>query len=277
MTKRGRKKKDEYYKTKKVDNVVLNDTFIIYLPITKDEINEMADTHASEQSIIIQKPSTLIGYYNYKNTHFSEFKPVKTEAGHTRKQINHASKPVFKTETEERYILNIVPEEIHCSTMYKSNINCWWCCHAFDTPPVFMPTHLNDDKYRVKGIFCSFECCYSYVLSLNGRQLNTTKYLLNYYFRDVTKLKGSIDDHIKKAPKRETLQMFGGPLSIEKFRDSNIQTTLYPYPQVYTPDQVKVSKSSPAPVEIKTVSLPRQRKSTNKIITNNLNKILRII
>jgi hypothetical protein len=275
MTKRGRKKKEEYYKTKKADTVVFDTKVIIHLPISLDDIQTYKNRITElESKIISQIPGSLDGYYDEDKSHYKEFDPKQTSSIVVSPVVN----PSVCLDTEDIYNLKLIPESISCNDTYTTKIHCWWCCHSFDNSPVFLPTNLYKDRYKVKGIFCSFECVFAYLTE--SKTYSDKKYLLNYYFRDITKNRGSIDDHIKRAPKRELLQIFGGPLSIEQFRQHNTKITYHPYPQTYVVDQMRMRKGSgniSYPKKVNIILPPKNVKEVEKTITNNLNKILRII
>lgn len=127
----------------------------------------------------------------------------------------------------------ILPNEItkgNVNIKLKSDIACWWCCHTFVCQPIFAPYDLKAETYKVKGNFCSFECCLAWMSC--DKLLKDKKYLLNYYFKDVTKLQGCLSDCVTPAPGRELLKMFGGPLDIEQFRANNEKFSLVHYSSI---------------------------------------------
>ena len=102
----------------------------------------------------------------------------------------------------------------------SSNIKCWWCCHEFDSVPIGLPVHYdkNADKYRVRGIYCSFGC----MLSNNPQDKLKYKNLISSLYSSLTGvfLYHDIFKKIKEAPPRYFLQMFGGNMDIEQFRNA---------------------------------------------------------
>jgi hypothetical protein len=99
----------------------------------------------------------------------------------------------------------------------KTDIACWWCCHKFDHIPIGIPEFINKDKFYLFGCFCSFNCMMSYNLDLNDYKIWDRQ-------ANIYQMKNRIDPFnkitIHPAPPRQTLQMFGGPLSIRDFRES---------------------------------------------------------
>lgn len=98
---------------------------------------------------------------------------------------------------------------------------CWHCCHAFDTtkgmrlPRIYDST---DNLYHVYGWFCSANCAKAYILEHStfdrGYQMNIFVRML----REVYK----ITESVVESPPRISLQMFGGPFDIERFRTHTI-------------------------------------------------------
>lgn len=99
----------------------------------------------------------------------------------------------------------------------NTKIACWWCCHQFDHIPLGLPEYINKDKFYLSGCFCSFNCMMAYNLDLNDYKIWNRQ-------ANIYQMKNKIDPEnkmtIKPAPPRQTLQMFGGPLTIQEFRES---------------------------------------------------------
>jgi hypothetical protein len=96
----------------------------------------------------------------------------------------------------------------------KTNIFCWWCCHPFDNEPVPCPINYNEitDKFLVKGIFCGWSCAAAFSLE-KYKTLNFVYSLKNNIYSE---------DEFRKipiAPDKICLKNFGGPLSIEEYRN----------------------------------------------------------
>lgn len=122
-----------------------------------------------------------------------------------------------------------------CVDVDKSNwppvadVCCWHCCHKFDTVPVPLPVGYNGHKdlFTVQGMFCSWGCAKAHLMDHfhhSVGQLSTFLTLLHK--RTVGKVK-----HITRAPPRVALQMFGGPLSIEEFRNISGSCSIHPAPK----------------------------------------------
>jgi hypothetical protein len=123
----------------------------------------------------------------------------------------------------------------------KTDICCWWCCHQFDTVPLGLPIYYNsiNDKFQVKGIFCSFACIMGYNNNIKSKS-NKFEYLIKFLYKRLTGAK--LSDNIKTAPPRCSLKMFGGELTIEEFRNSFNENKIYKlveYPMFVSKDYIE--------------------------------------
>lgn len=98
-----------------------------------------------------------------------------------------------------------------------TDVWCWNCCHKFNNYPYFCPTKFDSIKkeYQVKGIFCSWECAKRYLFEQDSVGIKSA--LFTKMVRD---LEGSYKK-IYPAPPRQILEVFGGNLTIEQFRNYN--------------------------------------------------------
>ena len=95
-----------------------------------------------------------------------------------------------------------------------SDIACFWCVHKFDCQPCIIPEREVAGVYNVYGNFCSPECGVAYLLKEGiDPHVRWERMALLHRIYD-TEGKGQI----YPAPARESLVLFGGPLSIEVFR-----------------------------------------------------------
>jgi hypothetical protein len=99
----------------------------------------------------------------------------------------------------------------------KTEICCWWCCHQFDNVPLGIPEFINKDTYYLFGCFCSFNCMLAYNSDINDYKIWDRQ-------SNIYQMKNKIDiDNkimIQNAPPRQTLKLFGGPLSIMDYRQN---------------------------------------------------------
>lgn len=109
---------------------------------------------------------------------------------------------------------------------------CWWCCHPWDGPDVHLPIRYDDrtKKFTTMGHFCSFECAKAYGMDNGGARWGEILEILSLYRKHVC---GKYVP-TSPAPKRQTLKIFGGPLTIEEFRKSSGEKA----PWVHTPGDI---------------------------------------
>lgn len=95
-----------------------------------------------------------------------------------------------------------------------SPIACFWCVHPFDVQPCIIPEREDKGLWRVYGNFCCPECAVSYLLNETmDPHVRWERMALLHRLYDPRGI-----SRIFPAPPRESLKLFGGPLSIESFR-----------------------------------------------------------
>ena len=102
---------------------------------------------------------------------------------------------------------------------YSPNTACFWCCHAFPWKPCVLPISYDayEMMYACEGHFCSPECALAHLYAdpiLSDVARWTRQALLSDLYRSLYNTRDLIP-----APPRTTLRMFGGPLSIDQFRE----------------------------------------------------------
>ena len=102
---------------------------------------------------------------------------------------------------------------------YSPGTACFWCCHAFTWKPCVLPVAF--DAYEImhtcEGHFCSPECALAYLYA-DGTISDVTRWTRHALLADLYRSLYTKRDLIP-APPRATLRLFGGPLSIEQFRE----------------------------------------------------------
>ena len=163
-------------------------------------------------------------------------------------------------EKSNRYITIVDPSKNHIKMWISmidftkavflpisTNKPCWWCRGQFATSPIGCPVryysnHISERKkdriqqklqsinlpsdttdfFETEGIFCSFPCCKAYILSKQHRsKYNESCTLLTLMYQ---KLFGYIQI-IKHAGSVHTIDIWGGHLTLQEFRDSFCQLT----------------------------------------------------
>lgn len=100
----------------------------------------------------------------------------------------------------------------------RTDVLCWYCCHAFDTRPVPMPLAYDSLRktFKVTGNFCCFGCVKAYnrdyrnVYSAGG----VDACVITLFHRECT---GTLKP-ITASPPRVMLKAFGGDMHIDAFR-----------------------------------------------------------
>lgn len=98
----------------------------------------------------------------------------------------------------------------------STNNYCKWCVHPFETVPCGIPSHYNNGKFTCYGCFCSFNCAASYIFDKKKHNMWEEYSLLNLLYYKIYNKKIKI----KLAPDRDVLNIFGGVLDIEQFRNN---------------------------------------------------------
>ncbi len=96
-------------------------------------------------------------------------------------------------------------------------LHCWYCTLLIDGNIWRMPTAYDDRDgiFTVIGSFCCPQCIYAYLLDVTY----VSKYDLCQIF-DMYLQRGNISmDDIFQSPKKEIMEMYGGDLSTNQYRD----------------------------------------------------------
>lgn len=241
LQKRGRKKKIEKQtislnnleeieiKTKKIQMK----SIIVHLPFDIQSFEEK-DNAIFENDFLSYTPNDII---NGEPTGFDlsmdnsllsampeEIKQEELKTEQIEYKIINKDKPIIKK------INNILLDfkSFNNKKFMSTNVCCWHCCHKFENMPCGIPISYEEELFNVKGIFCSFNCALTYNYDSNEtenviQERESLLYLLYKKIHNVKKIE------LNYAPEKETLQMFGGTLTIEEFRkNNNIYKMIYP-------------------------------------------------
>lgn len=98
-----------------------------------------------------------------------------------------------------------------------TDVACFWCSHTFEGMPCIIPQREEKGIYRVYGNFCCPECAVAYLLeeSLDSTTRWERMALLHRIY-------GAYYNHkrIFPAPARCSLKIFGGPMTIQSYRNT---------------------------------------------------------
>ena len=100
--------------------------------------------------------------------------------------------------------------------------------YSFENSPFYLPNKFINNKFHVYGNFCSPNCCLAYNLDLKDDKVFERTTLINKLYNV------NLEDSIYPAPLRQTLEIFGGDLSIDEFRDrsSKYENRIMLYPMI---------------------------------------------
>lgn len=162
-----------------------------------------------------------------------------------------------------------------CST----SVLCHWCCHSFKGSPVALPTRMclseynKIEKCEVTGCFCSFACAAAHNFdNCNDADEMWERYaMLNRMYYECSLQREVARDKITRvipAPPRTALQVFGGYLSIEEFREKtdnlseNCGATLIDVlnvPITFVPQQVEEINEADIAQPLKFIPIDQER------------------
>jgi hypothetical protein len=95
----------------------------------------------------------------------------------------------------------------------STEVHCFWCAHAFEGVPCFLPVKEESAVYHVYGNYCTPQCALAYLLyeHLDSHVRWERMALLHRMYK--------CSGRLYPSPPRESLMSFGGIYTIEKFRD----------------------------------------------------------
>ena len=239
LKKRGRKKKseklvcnlDDLVKIQLNSEQIVNKSIIVHLPIDikafEEENNKIFENdYLNYDSSIICEPQPFDLADDIMNVAHEEIESMNV-TDNTPKEY----KLIDNDRTVVKKINNVMMEfqNFKEKKFFRTEICCWHCCHKFETMPCGIPLSYEDDIFHVKGVYCSFNCALksNYDSKVSENQIQERESLLYLMYKQMNNVK---DIEIPYAPERETLQMFGGSLTIEEFRKNTLT-----YVMVYPP------------------------------------------
>jgi hypothetical protein len=171
-------------------------------PVQPEPYDPMADDNFAmtegiieEEKLVEEKKDDTLKYEVCSEEVAEEYRPLQV-----------FSKCELMVEFAESNNVQKIPE--------STNIACYWCAHSFTTQPFIIPESERNGVYKVYGNFCSSQCAMAYLLKESlDPHIRWDRMALLYRIYDVDG-KG----RIYPAPPRESLKLFGGPLTIESYR-----------------------------------------------------------
>lgn len=151
--------------------------------------------------------------------------------------------------TEEKLPSNVVKvlKEFNPSWPTSTPIACYWCCQPFKTFPLGLPIRYTNNQFFLQGCFCSLECTTAYNFQTTSSDTVWDRYaLINLLAKKL-----GYNYFVQSAPPRESLEMFGGSMKIEEFREYHTvgkkKILLHQFPMVAAQQQMEeMYESNPA-------------------------------
>lgn len=226
--KRGRKSKNKLITNvvNKEENNFVYDNIIVNLPVKMSEITEGDEINDKLFDVVNENNETTKLFTSdissEENNECDNIEELKKKCLEYKNEIDKLNKTLKKINNVEKEDNGIYKMDINFMTLngekqeykLKTDIHCWWCCHQFKSPPCQLPEKYFNNKFYVFGCFCSYNCALSYNLDINDYKINERTTLLHYMYKRIY----NKDINIKRSLPRQTLKIFGGILSIEKFR-----------------------------------------------------------
>ena len=100
----------------------------------------------------------------------------------------------------------------------RKSLLCWNCCHEFIDQIHGVPINFNSGVFHTVGDLCSIECISRYAVDNMSNDIYTILPLINLYNNKINKN----NNKVKLAPNRLLLDIFGGNMSIDEYRNNNI-------------------------------------------------------
>ena len=215
LKKRGRKPSGKVLDIKNIETKNITSSldpekecFIIHLPLTTKDINNLNNKKINENVFIEEKGKldkitteqteemmtetkheselalTNELYYTensdskkkcYNCTYLSE----RCNALHVKLQEVTNIKNIQDTMENKIHDckLNIVDSET-CKWKETTNIWCWWCVHPFTNSPFGLPIKFDNNTYQIQGCFCSLNCAKAYNVKENNYRMSEVNSLI---------------------------------------------------------------------------------------------------
>jgi hypothetical protein len=152
-----------------------------------------------------------------------------------------------------------------------SDAACFWCCHTFTNRPVVLPIRDTGEYLIVHGNFCCPECACAYLFDI--RQDSHTRWeqlsLLYRVYGDACQGK------IHPSPSKHILQLFGGNLTIQEYRNLIISHKIRV--DIHLPPMVSIlSTMDTKPIDFYDTSLTKAVSETVKERLQKAEEVLRL-
>ena len=195
---------------KKLENIN-NITNITYKPNISDPISF---------SLTSNKTSAL-NFGEIKNVNSINNENISLTINQTKvekKSENKKSEKLTKNSMKEIWEkLQKLSHNLRHNNVSDKACSCFWDSCPFDSPPIYIPKKIKDDKIYVYGCFCSPECALSYLKqeNLDSSTMWHRNSLLNIIYGSIY----NYEKNIKPAPNPYyTLDKYYGNFTISEWR-----------------------------------------------------------
>ena len=157
----------------------------------------------------------------------------------------------------------------------KSSEVCWNCCHSFDNLVHGIPLKYVKNIFYIYGDFCSLECASRHAFDhLKDFDFSEIYSLINLY----NNILYNSNEKIEIAPNRLLLKLFGGPLTIDEYRDNFKKKNVYDIkiPPILPINHIIDTYETNSNVSLSNLKLYRKKPlpSEKKSITSSMNLII---
>lgn len=187
-------------------DIQFNDTPLTYDP---NPPNQPEPYDASKDSLFLEQNQEVV------LDHPVQMNPVITPAAPKQEVKQTVSSVGLEAFTK----CDLMTEYRECRESKKipetTSTACFWCAHPFTWKPSVIPEREEKGVYRIYGNFCSPSCAMAFLLneSLDTHVRWERIALLHRLYG-----KNYKSHRIFPAPTRESLTLFGGPVTIEQYR-----------------------------------------------------------
>ena len=254
--KRGRRPKDKTYAVisnyKEVSDVVEDENVILHLPTDdgkkeeEDSINtngmmkydpnllepapyEPMNNMQSDYAIISDKLQEKFGNMDEENVELGGEGSAKDMVNMEMDEVcvrkvgfEEINKNYFNVLKKAKILKLVNSEDGDKEWDMKTTTACFYCTECFDSVPVGIPMKYVRGKFYCRDTFCSFNCAAAYIFSGYDMRYHFKKW---EYYSLLCMLASMVEGEekslkkVKLAENRNLLKKFGGPLTIEKFRE----------------------------------------------------------
>ena len=220
IKKRGRKPKETKASIVDIDAVGNKKMpLILMLPISSSMVSMDSLTSMTQPISLFE--GTNDNYYSYDNSNVRTNNIADFDAKNSIPSIE-SEKEILKDESYSDFLLeDFMDSNSRNSWPETTKVHCWWCSLSFKNSPVGLPTEYQNNKFRTLGCFCSYNCALSYNLANSLHEKHERTSLLHQMY----KKQYNEFRHIKAAPPKEILTIYGGNVSIEDYKKELIENT----------------------------------------------------